>query len=182
MKIVEKDQSVEYIQPNKQGAFQSAAISSNESSEKTGFYGAQQSLEDIQGSTIEKLMNKEQYVKCVEYIQFSAFNPVPASRKLAGDLFYLTVKTADSGERGITCCVNGFYVNDSVEKGVFSPGPSQRKTQAGKPTASYSYTLIGCLNQISVSFGKNMQKYINQILNTEQYFLTKPNLPVYEWA
>ena len=81
--------------------------------------GAQQSLEDIQSSTIDKLMNKEQYVKCIEYINFSAFNPVPAARKLAGDLFYLTVKTTDSGERGITCCVNGFYVNDNVEKGVF---------------------------------------------------------------
>jgi protein TIF31 len=91
-------------------------------------------------------MNKEQYVKCIEYIQFSAFNPVPAARKLAGDLFYLTVKTSDSGERGITCCVNGFYVNDNVEKGVFSPGPSLRKTPEGKPCASFSYTLIGCLN------------------------------------
>jgi hypothetical protein len=107
---------------------------------------------------------------------------VPAARKLAGDLFYLTVKTTDSGERGVTCCVNGFYVNDNGEKGVFSPGPSQKKTVNGKSTASFSYTLIGCLNQISLSFGKNMQKYINQILNTEQYFLTKPNLPVYDWA
>jgi hypothetical protein len=39
----------------------------------------------------------------------------------------LTIKTLDIGDRGITCCVNGFYLNDNIEKNTFSPGPSKRK-------------------------------------------------------
>jgi len=75
---------------------------------------------------------KYQYTKCIESIQFSSFNPAPAARKLAGDLFYLTVKTLDAGERGITCCVNGYYVNNCVEKTTFNPKPSQKKNVLGK--------------------------------------------------
>ena len=105
-------------------------------------------------------MNKEltsnKYVKTLEQISFSTFNPVPPARKLAGDLFYLSVKTLDAGEKGITCCVNGFYMNDSIEKGTFSPTPSAKKNMSGNKSGAFSYTLIGCLNQISGSFGKNL--------------------------
>ena len=63
-------------------------------------------------------MNKVQSgVKCVESVQFSnSYNPVAPYRRMMGDLFYLVVKTVDSGEHGITCSVNGFYRNDNVEK------------------------------------------------------------------
>jgi len=95
----------------------------------------------------------------------------------------LTVKTLDAGEKGVTCCVNGFYINDSVEKSSFKPQPSQRKnTSTGKSNSAFSYTLIGCLNQVSAQFSKNLEKYLNQILNTEQYFLTEPNIKVHHWA
>jgi hypothetical protein len=87
---------------------------------------------------------------------------VPSARKLQGDLFYINVKTLDVGERGITCCVNGFYVNNSVEKSTFNPNPSTRKsTITAKVNPAFSYTLIGCLNQISPLFGKNLEKYMN---------------------
>lgn len=122
------------------------------------------------------------FVRCVESIQFSCFNPVPASRRLQGDLFYLTVKTTDVGERGVTCSVNGFFVNDSVEKSTFSPAPSTRKSQNGKSNPAFSYTLIGCLNQISPAFSKNLETYVNQLISAEQYFLTKPSLPVHHWT
>lgn len=62
-------------------------------------------------------MNKVQRVKCVESIQFShSFNPVPAYRRMVGDLFYLTAKTLEGVDVSITCSVNGFYRNDSIEK------------------------------------------------------------------
>jgi protein TIF31 len=112
-------------------------------------------------------MNKVQAVKCVENIAFSAsFNPVPPYRRLVGDLFYLVVKTLEGSEFGITSSVNGFYRNDNTEKGAFSPGPSQTKAPC------MSYTLVGCLYQLSPSFGKNLEKYFNSILSTEPYFLT----------
>jgi len=93
-------------------------------------------MKEIHASTIENVMNKDMvqgdFTKCVESIQFSGFNPPPPARKLVGDLFYLTVKTLDAGEKGITCCVNGFYVNDSIEKSVFSPTPAKSKSSTGK--------------------------------------------------
>jgi len=66
-------------------------------------------------------------------------------------LFYLTVKTLDAGDHGITCSVNGFYRNDNVEKQAFSPGPST------KHSPCFSYTLVGCLYQLSPVFGKNLE-------------------------
>lgn len=97
-------------------------------------------LRDLFKNPIEAELNKISSVKCVESIQFSSFNPVPPYRKLAGDLFYLTVKTAEGNEVSITSSVNGFFKNDSIEKQVFQPGPSTR----GNP--AYSFTLTGCLH------------------------------------
>lgn len=112
-------------------------------------------------------MNKVQNIKCIESITFSQFNPVPPYRRMVGDLFYLVVRTLDAGDCGITCSVNGFYRNDNQEKQHFSPGPSTTRA----PCASY--TLVGCLYQLSASFGKNLERYFNSILATEPYFLTQ---------
>ena len=120
-------------------------------------------------------MNKVQRVKMVDSIIFSGFNPVPPYRKMMGDLFYLTVKTLAHREQGITCCSNGFYRNDNIEKTQFSPDP----TKKGNPC--FSYTLVGCLHQMSPLFGKNLNTYINSILQTEPYFLTQPPHPIHHW-
>jgi hypothetical protein len=117
--------------------------------------------------SIEGEMNKVQQIKCIDSISFSSFNPVPPYRRMVGDLFYLVVKTLDSGEHGITCNVNGFYRNDSIEKSNFAPGPSTQRNPC------YSYTLVGTIHQLSPSFGKNLEKYFNSILATEPYFLTQ---------
>jgi hypothetical protein len=76
-------------------------------------------LKDLFKNPIEKEMNKVNHVKCIESIQYSVYNPVPAYRRLVGDLFYLVVKTLDHGEVGVTCCVNGFYRNEIIEKQQF---------------------------------------------------------------
>ena len=128
--------------------------------------GAQQSLMDLSQTTIERSIKKQlknsQYTKCIESIQYSSFNPVPDHRRLAGDLFYLTVKTLDAGVRCLTCSVNGFYLNDSVERTSFSPTPSTRIWgDTGKVNKAYSFTLVGCINQLSSLFGKNLEIYIN---------------------
>lgn len=85
---------------------------------------------------------------------------------MLGELFYLHIKTLDNGDHGVTCCVNGFYKNDNVEKQVFSPGPSS------KSSPCFSYTLVECLILLSPAFGQNLEKYINSILATEPYCLT----------
>lgn len=124
----------------------------------------------------------QQFAKCFESINYSCFNPVPSSRRLQGDLFYITVKTLDVGEKGITCCANGFYVNNCVEPNQYNPAPSSRKTVNGKVNPAFSYTLIGCLNQVSPMFGKNLESYINQILATEPSILMQPSRNVQNWV
>ena len=61
---------------------------------------------------------------------------------MQGDLFYIVVKTLENTnqEHVITCSVNGFYKNDSTEKGIFNAAPSIR----GNPC--YSYSLVGTLH------------------------------------
>ena len=112
---------------------------------------------------------KLKHIKCIESIQFSQFNPVPAKRRMAGDLFYLVVRTLENPglEHCITCSVNGFFKNDSVEKATFSSNPSTRSDPC------FSYTLAGCLNQLSPTFSKNLQEYLESILQTEPYFFIK---------
>ncbi len=100
-------------------------------------------LNELFKSSIEAEMNKIQHVKCFDNITYSSYNPVPPYRKLVGDIFYLTVKTLEGNEQGITCCSNGFYKNNNIEKTQFNPTPFTK----GNPC--YSYTLVGCLYQIS---------------------------------
>ena len=92
---------------------------------------------------------------------------VTDDRKIQGDLFYLTVKLLESPsyEHGITCTANGFFRNDSGHS-AFSPQP------ATKASPCFSYTLVGCLVQLSPSFAKNLEIYIKSILDTEPFFLT----------
>lgn len=87
-------------------------------------------------------LKKLKHVKCIESIQFSQFNPATQQRQMQGDLFYLVVKTLEnpSQEHVITCSVNGFFKNDSTEKGQFNPNPFSR----GNPC--YSYSLVGTLH------------------------------------
>lgn len=114
-------------------------------------------------------LNKLRHVKCIESIQFSQFNPVSPQRQMQGDLFYIVVKTLEnpSQEHVITCSVNGFFKNDSTEKGAFNPNPYSR----GNPC--FSYSLVGTLHQLSPLFSTNLQTLMNSILRTEPYFLTK---------
>lgn len=88
------------------------------------------------------------------------------------------MKTLDVGERGITACVNGFYVNNNAEGVTFNPTPSTKKSTQGKSNPAFSYTLIGCLNQISPQFGKSLEKYINEIMRTESTILMNPSFQV----
>lgn len=122
-----------------------------------------------ENSLVNSDLNKLRHVKCIESIQFSQFNPVTPQRQMQGDLFYLVVKTLEnpSQEHVITCSINGFFKNDSTEKGAFNPGPTTR----GNPC--FSYSLVGTLHQLSSAFSANLQVLLNSILQTDPYFITK---------
>jgi hypothetical protein len=88
---------------------------------------------------------------------------------MLGDLAYINVKILEqpNAEVGITCSTNGFFRNDSSVSG-FSAAPSTRFAPC------YSYTLAGCLNQVSQQFSENLQVYLKSILTSESYFLSQP--------
>lgn len=125
-------------------------------------------------------LNRLKRIKCLENIRFDRSHcPVAEDRKLQGDLLYLTVQTLDSGvaEFGVTCTVNGFYHNRSSGHGMggtFNPAPNSSNP-------CFSYTLIGCLHQMSVSFGRNLEEYLNSILRTDPYFLTAMPRKDHNW-
>lgn len=75
----------------------------------------------MNGSMLKSDLNKLKHIKCIESIDFSSYCPVPEKRRMAGDLFYLTVRTLENpqAEHGITCSVNGFFRNDNVERQNF---------------------------------------------------------------
>jgi len=81
---------------------------------------------------------------------------------------YLTVRTLEqpNSEQGITCSVNGFYKNDSLGA-RFSPEPNTSN-------ACFSYTLAGCIHQISNQFSEKFQLFLGSILHCEAYFITQP--------
>jgi hypothetical protein len=132
---------------------------------------SQQSLsilkELFSGAISQSNLKKLKHIKCLESIQFASNNTVTDDRKIQGDIFYLTVRLLEnpSYEHGITCTTNGFFRNDSGHT-TFSPEPST------KASPCFSYTLVGCLVQLSPSFAKNLEIYIKSILNTEPFFLT----------
>lgn len=95
MKIIDNEQKKEIPLPHKNGS---------------------NLLNELFKNSIEIEMNKIQHVKCIDSLVYSSYNPVPPYRKLVGDLFYLTVKTLEGNEYGITCCSNGFYKNNNIEK------------------------------------------------------------------
>jgi len=141
---------------------------------------AQQALhifkELFSGAISQSNLKKLKHVKCVESIQFSQHHCVSESRKVQGDIFYLSVRTLENPqyEHSITCTVNGFFRNDSTAT-TFSPAP------ATKQSPCFSYSLAGCINQISPLFGRNIETYFNSILATEPYFLTPVTQPTHSW-
>lgn len=128
------------------------------------------------GAISQGSLNRIKHLKCLESIQFANSNPVSDDRKIQGDIFYLTVRTLENPayEHGITCTVNGFYRNESTQN-QFNPLPST------KSSPCFSYTLVGCLNQLSPTFGKNLEIYFNSILNTEPFFMTQSQHPYTSW-
>lgn len=114
-------------------------------------------------------------VKCLEFIGFSVFNPVPSSMELKGDLFYLRVKTLEGPEYVITSNVKGFYVNNSIENSSFDPTYYQR----GSPC--FSHSLVGLLCQLSAKFSERLEEHINKILKTDPFYISHTSIPTVEW-
>lgn len=114
-------------------------------------------------------------IKCLEYIGFSSFNPVPSSLEMKGDLFYLKVKTLEGQEFVVTSSVRGYYINNSSENISFDPSLCQRNNPC------YSHSLVGLMCQLSPKFSEKLEEHINKILKTDPFCMSSSQQPTQEW-
>ena len=103
----------------------------------------------------------------------SVWNPVPANRRLKGDLFYLLCKTLEDGEFHITASVSGFFVNQSTPD-VFSPHRVS--------SIPVEHELCSLLNRLSASFGARIGAALKELESRDpMVFATPAGDPVYPW-
>ena len=114
-------------------------------------------------------------LKCLDFIGFSVFNPVPSSCNLKGDIFYLKLKTLEGNEYVITSNVRGFYINNSYENTSFDPSISKRANPC------FSHSLVGLLAQLSPRFSENLEEHINRILKTDPFSISHSTVESSEW-
>lgn len=115
-----------------------------------------------------------QLPNCLKDLRFSAWNPPPGYRKLAGDLLYLEVVTLDNPERiyHITSSSSGFFVNKITDH-VFDPRPSNDSQR--------SQTLAGLLNLISPLFKKNFSSIQRTTIKKHPLELVSSPHQVFPW-
>jgi len=96
-------------------------------------------------------LGNHESVKCVRALNYSGFNPPPATRRLMGDFYYLDFAPLESDLASVVICANtrGFYITQS-KPGKFNP------QAATKPCNSS--TLSGCLAQYSAKFKKSFEE------------------------
>lgn len=93
---------------------------------------------------------KVEYLKpALKSLALSGWNPVNTSRRVYGDLFYLTVKTLEGEVLNITAGISGFAVNNSTEN-KFDPSLKV----SGKPNKNMS--LLDLLVTISPKFSEQL--------------------------
>ncbi|RKO99424.1 hypothetical protein CXG81DRAFT_14532, partial [Caulochytrium protostelioides] len=85
-------------------------------------------------------------VRCINALTVSSWNPPPPHRVLQGDLLYLRLVTLEDRTYEITCCVDGFFVNNSK---AHTFDPSMR---SGKSAPKIQRTLIALLESLSDGF------------------------------
>merc|ERR1739848_974872 len=125
-----------------------------------------------------------QILPCLKDLRYSAWNPPPGNRKLAGDLLYLLIVTLEDNVYHITASTNGFFVNRCTHTD-FNPNPQNEPSR--------SQTLVSILNQLSPQFKKsfaNMQKLYDTSPKSSSFKGTKKHplelvaspLQVFPWV
>lgn len=93
---------------------------------------------------------KTEYLKpALKSLALSSWNPVNTSRRVYGDLFYLSIKTLEGEILNVTANVTGFYVNNSSEN-KFDPSMKI----SGKSNKDFS--LLDLLVSISPKFSEQL--------------------------
>ncbi|KAK9123042.1 hypothetical protein Sjap_012644 [Stephania japonica] len=110
-------------------------------------------MENVTASLSNLTTSPAKYIKCVESIAFSSFNPPPSYRRLLGDLIYIDLTTLEGHKFCVTGTTKYFYVNSSTGNTL---DPRQSKS------AFESTTIIGLLQKISPKFKKAFREILEQ--------------------
>lgn len=81
---------------------------------------------------------------------FSSFNPVPYHRKIAGDFYYIYLRTLEGVDYHITANPRGFYLNCS-QINNFNASPSSKRVFV---------CLLDLLRYVSPKFVETFDRYI----------------------
>ena len=87
----------------------------------------------------------------IEFLVYSSFNPVPYHRKIAGDFYYIYLRTLEGNDYHITANPKGYYINSS-QTYHFNSQPSSKKL---------FINLLDLLRFVSPKFVENFDGYMN---------------------
>ena len=92
---------------------------------------------------------------------------------LAGDLFYLDVRTLEGNVYYVTAWTHGFFVNNTKQGGLFDPSPA--------PASYASHNLVDLLNKISPKFQENFKYILTVIFDPHSLDYQPAPLNVVPW-
>lgn len=135
------------------------------------------SLNKASNTLLEPLIlldNEVQLLECLKDLRYSAWNPPPGYRKLAGDLLYLEIVTLENPDftYHVTSSSSGFFVNRSSRYN-FDPKPSNE--------AYRSQTLAGLLIMLSPLFKKNFSNIQRSSVKKHPLELVASPQQVFPW-
>ena len=82
---------------------------------------------------------------------FSSFNPVPYHRKLAGDFYYIYLRTLEGNDYHITANPKGYFVNCS-QTSHFNPQSASKRVFV---------CLLDLLRSVSPKFIDTFDRFVN---------------------
>lgn len=135
-------------------------------------------LKEGAGPLLEPLIladNEVQLPTCLKDLRYSAWNPPPGYRKLAGDLLYLEIVSLENPDQTyhVTSSSSGFFVNRST-RDSFDPKPSNE--------AYRSQTLAGLLIILSPCFKRNFSSIQRTSIKKHPLELVASPHQVFPWV
>jgi len=120
------------------------------------------------------LDNEVAVPQCCVDMRYSAWNPPPSYRKLAGDLLYVEVRLLEDPNNvvHITASSNGFFVNKTMGN-TYDPRPNNEYYKC--------QTLAGLLSMLSPMFKKNLATIQRTSIKKHPLELVASPHQVYPW-
>lgn len=111
-------------------------------------------------------------LQALKVLSPSGWNPPPGPRKLHGDLLYLYVVTMEGKRYHLTCCTQGFFVNQSTDD-MFDPTIA--------PSNTICHSLVDLLSHLSAAFKRNFVQIQKRRRDKHPFERVGTPYQVYSW-